>query len=101
MRPGTELSFRKAAEVLREITPDISPMTAWNIVKEAGEQAKAEGERLRELRRIPLPVHHPARAGFHMHCRLLDKLTESRSDNSNLLPNGFANLVDGGKTVVN
>jgi len=48
VRLGTELSFRKAAEVLREITPGISPMTAWNIVKEAGEQAKAEGERLRE-----------------------------------------------------
>ncbi|HHY34849.1 MAG TPA: hypothetical protein GX510_04330 [Firmicutes bacterium] len=37
VRLSTEMPFRRAADVLSEITPGISPMTAWNIVKEAGE----------------------------------------------------------------
>lgn len=48
VRLSTEIPFRRAADVLAEITPGISPMTAWNIVKEAGEEARLEGQRLRE-----------------------------------------------------
>ncbi len=48
VRLSTEMSFRQAADVLAEMTPGVSPMTAWNIVKEAGEEARLEGQRLRE-----------------------------------------------------
>ena len=45
---ATEMSFRRAAKVLGYIVPTVSHMGVWNVVKEAGEEACLEANKLRE-----------------------------------------------------
>ncbi len=44
---SVELPFRRAAEVLNYLVPDLSAMTIWRVTQEAGEAARQEGEEKR------------------------------------------------------
>ncbi len=44
---GTETSFRRAARIMNRFVPGISPMSVWEVVKQAGEAVQSEGEALR------------------------------------------------------
>jgi len=45
---GVEVPFRRAAEIIGKMMPNVSAMTVWEAVREAGEKARAEGKELRE-----------------------------------------------------
>lgn len=45
---GTEMSFRRAANILGYITPTISHTGVWNAIQEAGELASTEADRLKK-----------------------------------------------------
>lgn len=47
VRLSTELSFGRAAEILKYLVPNLSPMTIWRITREAGEVLQQEGEEKR------------------------------------------------------
>lgn len=44
---SVELPFRRAAEILSYLVPNLSTMTIWEITQEAGEAAQREGEEKR------------------------------------------------------
>lgn len=44
---STEMSFRRVAEILSQLFPNISTMTIWKIVKDLGETLKQESEEKR------------------------------------------------------
>lgn len=45
---ATEMPFRRAANVLEYLVPSVSPMGVWNAVKTAGEEARAEVDKLKK-----------------------------------------------------
>lgn len=42
------MPYRRAAKVLGYLVPSVSPMGVWNAVKTAGEEARAEADKLKK-----------------------------------------------------
>lgn len=45
---ATEMPFRRAAKVLEYLVPSVSPMGVWSTVKAAGEEARAEADKIKK-----------------------------------------------------